>query len=78
MASLYVYRAHGVVAFSNRPILLPYVFGDAIHPDPEGFARYAACDTFVGSVSSVRASSRLGPGKRLLVGAAPTTPGPSA
>jgi len=34
MASMYVYRSHGVVAFSNRPMLLPYVFGDAIRPDP--------------------------------------------
>jgi hypothetical protein len=41
MASIYVYRSHGVIAFSNRPILLPYVFGDPIHPDAEGFARYA-------------------------------------
>jgi hypothetical protein len=38
MASIYVYGSRGVVAFSNRPILLPYVFGDAIRPDAEGFA----------------------------------------
>jgi hypothetical protein len=60
MASIYVYRSHGVVAFSNRPILLPYVFGDAIHPDAEGFARYAACDAFVGSISPVMGVKPLG------------------
>jgi hypothetical protein len=63
MASLYVYRSHGVVAFSNRPILLPYVFGDPIHPDAEGFARYAACDAFVGSLSPVVGVKPLGPGE---------------
>jgi hypothetical protein len=63
MASIYVYRSHGVVAFSNRPILLPYVFGDAINPDAEGFARYAACDAFVGSISPVMGVAPLGPGE---------------
>jgi hypothetical protein len=63
MASMYVYRSHGVVAFSNRPILLPYVFGDAVHPDVVGFARYAACDAFVGSVSPVRGVKPLEPGQ---------------
>jgi hypothetical protein len=63
MASIYVYRSHGVVAFSNRPILLPYVFGDAIHPDAEGFARYAMCDAFVGSISPVTGVKPLGPGE---------------
>ena len=63
MASMYVYRSHNVIAFSNRPILLPYVFGDPIHPDPEGFARYAACDAFVGSVSPVTGVRPLGPGE---------------
>jgi hypothetical protein len=48
-----IYGSRGVVAFSNRPILLPYVFGDAIRPDAEGFARYATCDAFVGSISPV-------------------------
>jgi hypothetical protein len=66
MASIYVYRSHGVVAFSNRPILLPYVFGAAIHPDVEGFARYAACDAFVGSVSPVRGVKPLGPGEAFI------------
>jgi hypothetical protein len=63
MASIYLYRSHGVVAFSNRPILLPYVFGDAIHPDAEGFARYATCDAFVGSSSPVMGVKPLGPGE---------------
>ncbi len=63
MASIYLYRSHGVVAFSNRPILLPYVFGDAIHPDAEDFARYAACDAFVGSISPVMGVKPLGPGE---------------
>jgi hypothetical protein len=63
MASMYIYRSHGVVAFSNRPILLPYVFGDAIHTDVEGFARYAACDAFVGSTSPVVGVKPLGPGE---------------
>jgi hypothetical protein len=63
MASMYVYRSHGVVAFSNRPILLPYVFGDAIHPDAEGFARYAGCDAFVGGISPVLGVKPLGPGE---------------
>ena len=66
MASIYVYRSHGVVAFSNRPILLPYVFGDPIHPDAEGFARYAACDAFVGSVSPVTGVKPLGPGEAFI------------
>jgi hypothetical protein len=66
MASIYVYRSHGVVAFSNRPILLPYVFGAAIHPDVEGFARYAACDAFVGSMSPVRGVKPLGPGEAFI------------
>ncbi len=66
MASMYVYRSSGVVAVSNRPILLPYVFGDAIHPDAEGFARYAACDAFVGSISPVMGVKPLGPGEALL------------
>ena len=78
MASIYVYRSHGVVAFSNRPILLPYVFGDAIHPDAEGFARYAACDAFVGSISPVMGSSRSGREKLLSASATATTPGRSA
>ena len=38
MASIYIYRSRGVVAFSNRPILLPDVFGDAIHPDADPVA----------------------------------------
>jgi hypothetical protein len=63
MASIYVYRSHGVVAFSNRPMLLPYVFGDAIDPDAEGFARYAACDAFVGNISPVVGVKPLGPGE---------------
>jgi hypothetical protein len=63
MASMYVYRSHGVVAFSNRPILLPYVFGDPIRPDAEGFARYAACDAFVGNSSPVMGVKPLGPGE---------------
>ena len=63
MASMYVYRSHGVVAFSNRPMLLPYVFGDPIHPDAESFARYAACDAFVGSSSPVIGVKPLGPGE---------------
>jgi hypothetical protein len=63
MASIYIYRAHGVVAFSNRPILLPYVLGDRIHPHIEGFARYAACDAFVGSISPVMDVKPLGPGE---------------
>jgi hypothetical protein len=66
MASIYVYRSHGVVAFSNRPILLPYVFGDAIHPDAQGFARYASCDAFVGSVSPVMGVKPLGPGEAFI------------
>jgi hypothetical protein len=63
MASMYIYRSHGVVAFSNRPILLPYVIGDAIQPDVEGFARYAACDAFVGSSSPVLGVKPLAPGE---------------
>jgi hypothetical protein len=63
MASIYVYRSDGVVAFSNRPMLLPYVFGDAIRPDPEGFAREATCDAFVGSISPVMGVKPLGPGE---------------
>jgi hypothetical protein len=63
MASIYVYRSHGVVAFSNRPILLPYVFGDAIRPDTEGFARYAARDASVGGSSPVTGVKPLGPGE---------------
>jgi hypothetical protein len=63
MASMYVYRSHGVVAFSNRPILLPYVFGDAVHPDAQGFARYATCDAFVGGISPVMGVKPLGPGE---------------
>jgi hypothetical protein len=63
MASIYVYRSHSVVAFSNRPMLLPYVFGDAIDPDAEGFARYAACDAFVGNISPVVGVKPLGPGE---------------
>ena len=66
MASIYVYRSHGVVAFSNRPILLPYVFGDPIHPDAEGFARYATCDAFVGSLSPVMGVRPLEPGEALV------------
>jgi hypothetical protein len=66
MASIYVYRSHGVVAFSNRPILLPYVFGDPIQPDPEGFARYATCDAFVGSISPVMGVKPLGPGEAFM------------
>jgi hypothetical protein len=66
MASIYVYRSHGVVAFSNRPILLPYVFGDAIHPDAYGFARYATCDAFVGNVSPVMGVRPLEPGEAFI------------
>jgi hypothetical protein len=66
MASMYVYRSHGVVAFSNRPILLPYVFGDAIRPDAEGFARYATCDAFVGNISPVMGVKPLGPGEAFI------------
>jgi hypothetical protein len=66
MASIYVYRSRGVVAFLNRPILLPYVFGDAIHPDAEGFARYATCDAFVGSISPVMGVKPLGPGEAFI------------
>ena len=66
MASMYVYRSHGVVAFSNRPILLPYVFGDAIHPDAQGFARYATCDAFVGDISPVMGVKPLGPGEAFI------------
>jgi hypothetical protein len=65
MASIYVYRSDGVVAFSNRPMLLPYVFGDAIRPDPEGFAREATCDAFVGSISPVMGVKPLGPGEAI-------------
>jgi hypothetical protein len=78
MASIYVYRSHGVVAFSNRPILLPYVFGDAIHPDAEGFARYAACDAFVGSISPVMGVKPLGPGEVLSASASAIRHGRSA
>ena len=36
---------------------------DAIHPDAEGFARYATCDAFVGSSSPVMGVKPLGPGE---------------
>jgi hypothetical protein len=42
------------------------VFGDTIQPDPEGFARYATCDAFVGGVSPVMGVKPLGPGEAFI------------
>jgi hypothetical protein len=54
------------------------VFGDTIQPDPEGFARYATCDAFVGGVSPVMGVKPLGPGEALSADVNATTPGRSA
>jgi hypothetical protein len=58
--------AHGVVAFSNRPILLVYVSGDAIQPDAEGFVRYKSDSPPTRCGSRLRALMRCNGGPAIL------------
>jgi asparagine synthase (glutamine-hydrolysing) len=59
MARLYVYRSQGVVAFSNLPTMLPYVLGDRIVPDEEGWAYFIGGDAFNGNASPVRGVTQV-------------------
>jgi hypothetical protein len=59
MARLYVYRSQGVVAFSNLPTMLPYVLGDQIVPDEEGWAYFVGGDAFNGDTSPVRGVTQV-------------------
>ncbi|MGH8774637.1 MAG: hypothetical protein ACRDWI_05485 [Jiangellaceae bacterium] len=63
MARLYVYRSQGVVAFSNRPSMLPYVFGDTLVPDPDGWAHYIGGDAFNDHASPVRGVTQIPAGE---------------
>jgi asparagine synthase (glutamine-hydrolysing) len=59
MARLYAYRSQGVVAFSNLPTMLPYVLGDQIVPDEEGWAYFIGGDAFNGDTSPVRGVTQV-------------------
>jgi asparagine synthase (glutamine-hydrolysing) len=59
MARLYVYRSQGVVAISNLPTMLPYVLGDRIVPDEEGWAYFIGGDAFNGCTSPVRGVTQV-------------------
>ena len=65
MARLYVYRSQGVVAFSNLPTMLPYVLGDQITPDEEGWAYFIGGDAFNGNTSPVRGVTQIPAGEVL-------------
>jgi asparagine synthase (glutamine-hydrolysing) len=59
MARMYVYRSQGVVAISNLPTMLPYVLGDRIVPDEEGWAYFIGGDAFNGCTSPVRGVTQI-------------------
>jgi asparagine synthase (glutamine-hydrolysing) len=59
MARLYVYRSQGVVAISNLPTMLPYVLGDRMVPDEEGWAYFIGGDAFNGCTSPVRGVTQV-------------------
>ncbi|HEY9407935.1 MAG TPA: hypothetical protein VIP77_00010 [Jiangellaceae bacterium] len=62
MARLYVYRTQGVVAFANRPLVLPYAFGDELCADPEGWAHFVGGDAFCGRTTPVRGVRQISAG----------------
>ncbi|TDE15895.1 hypothetical protein [Jiangella asiatica] len=54
MARMFEYSSQGLVTFSSSPVMPPYVLGDRLVPDEDGWSRYLGGGIFGGSSTPVR------------------------
>ncbi|WP_157553171.1 hypothetical protein [Jiangella gansuensis] len=59
MARLFEYTSQGLMTFSSSPVMPPYVLGDRLVPDEDGWARFLGGGIFSGSSTPVRGVQRL-------------------